>query len=239
MSGTFLTCEASHGLMDIYVASPETDKKLPVIIVLQEAFGVNSHIRSVCDRLAREGFLAAAPELFHRIGRRIEIPYGDRKQFMPYLASLTNDEIIQDVEDTIKFLSDLPTADTSTISTIGFCVGGFASALCGTRLQIEKMISFYGAGMVNPREGIALRPLAPEMNSMKGKSLFFFGGKDASIPHTDIYEIEKALTAAEVPFEVVIFENSDHGFFCDERKSFNQQDASLAWKKCLKFLKNE
>lgn len=239
MSGTFLTTETKHGLMDIYVSSPETKSKLPVIIVLQEAFGVNSHIRSVCDRLAAEGFVAAAPELFHRIGRRIEIPYGERKQFMPYLSALTNDGIIEDVQDTIKFLSDLPTTDTSNISTIGFCVGGFASALCGTRLDVKKMISFYGAGMVNPREGIALHPLISDMHSMKGECLFFFGGKDASIPHSDIHEIQTTLTKAQIPFEVVIYEYSDHGFFCEERKSYNQEDASAAWKKCLNFLKSE
>lgn len=239
MSGTFLTCETKSGLMDIYVSSPESEKKLPVIIVLQEAFGVNTHIRSVCDRLAGEGFVAAAPELFHRLERRVEIPYGERKLFMPFLSQLKNDEIVEDVLDTIHFLKDLPTADTSDLSTIGFCVGGFSSVLCAVRIpEIKKMISFYGAGMVNHREGIALTPLVQELKNIKAQCLFFFGGKDASIPHSDIQAIEQGLTEAQVPFEVNIYENSDHGFFCDERKSYNQTDANLAWKKTLDFLKS-
>lgn len=235
-SENFLTAETQSGLMDIYVASPETESKVPVILVFQEAFGVNSHIRKICDRLAKVGFLAAAPELFHRAGRRIEISYAERQKIMPLLGQMTNEEIIQDAQDTLHFLKDLPNADLSHISTIGFCVGGFASALCATRLDVKRMISFYGAGMVKKRDGIGLEPILDEMDRIQGSCLFFYGGKDASIPRGEINLIEKKLTAAEVPFEVDVFENSDHGFFCDQRKSYNQGDASIAWKKTLKFL---
>jgi carboxymethylenebutenolidase len=237
MSGNFLTCETNQGLMDIYVSSPDIKEKLPVVIVLQEAFGVNAHIRNVCDRLANEGFLAAAPELFHREGRRIEIPYGERRDILPLLGTLSNQKIIQDVRSTINFLEDLPTADTHNINTIGFCVGGFASVLAATKLNIKKMISFYGGGMLHTREGIGLTPIINDMGAIKSKSLFFFGGKDATIPHNDIVEIEKKLKSSKVPSEIVIFENSDHGFFCEERKPYNQVDASQAWKKSISFLK--
>jgi carboxymethylenebutenolidase len=176
-SGSFLTCETNAGLMDIYVASPETKERLPVVIVLQEAFGVNHHIKSVCDRLAREGFLAAAPDLFHREARRIEIPYENRRDFMPLLAKLTNQGIISDVRNTINFLEDLPTADTKLINTMGFCVGGFASVLSATKLSVKKMISFYGGGMVNPRDGIGLSPVINDLGAVKSKCLFFFGVK--------------------------------------------------------------
>lgn len=237
-SENFLTVETQSGLMDVYIATPETDQKVPVVLVFQEAFGVNSHIRNICDRLAREGFLAAAPELFHRAGRRIEIPYTERQKFLPLLGQMTNEDIIHDAQDTLKFLKDLPNADVSSFSTIGFCVGGFASALCATRMDVKKMVSFYGAGMVKRREGIGLEPILDDLNKIKGPCLFFYGGKDVSIPHSDINLIEKKLSASEIPFEVDIFENSDHGFFCDERKTHNQSDASIAWKKTLKFLRD-
>lgn len=236
MSGSFLTCETRKGLMDIYVSSKTTTDKLPVVIVLMEAFGVNGHIRSICDRLAEEGYLAAAPDLYHRFGRRIEVPYEDRKSIMPYIARMTNESIVDDVREAINFLEDLPTADTKNISTLGFCIGGFASVLSGTKLNVKKTISFYGAGMVNAREGMSLTPILPGMSGIKSKCLFFFGGKDASIGQDEIFEIEKKLTASKVPFEVDIFSNSDHGFFCDERKSYNPEDAKVAWNKTLKFL---
>ena len=236
-SENFLTIETQSGLMDVYIASPEAEDKVPVILVFQEAFGVNSHIRNICDRLAKAGFLAVAPELFHRAGRRIEIPYTERQKFMPLLGQLTNEEIVQDARDTVKFLKDITNADLNNISTIGFCVGGFASALCAARMEVKKMVSFYGAGMVKKREGIGLEPILDEMNKIQAPCLFFYGGKDVSIPYSEINLIEKKLTASEIPFEVDIFEHSDHGFFCDQRKSYNQEDASIAWKKTLKFLK--
>lgn len=238
MSGNFLTCETQNGLMDIYVASPVSKEKVPVVIVLMEAFGVNSHIRSVCDRLAAEGYLAAAPDLYHREGRRIEVDYADRKLIMPLLGKLTNQTIIQDVRNTINFLEDLPGANTQVVNTIGFCVGGFASVLSASKLKIEKMISFYGGGMVHSREGMALAPILTDMAAIKSKCLFFFGGQDASISHEDIGTVEKKLTSSKVKFEVVIFEKSDHGFFCDERKSYDPESAKVAWNKSLSFLRS-
>jgi carboxymethylenebutenolidase len=236
--GNFLTCETNQGLMDIYIASPEIKEKVPVVIVLQEAFGVNQHIRSVCDRLAQEGFMAAAPELYHREGRRIDIPYEDRKEMMPLLGRLTNQHIIQDIRTTINFLDDLPYADTQKVHTLGFCVGGFASVLSATKLSIKKMVSFYGGGILHPREGLSLTPVLHEMGAIKSKCLFFFGGQDASISHEDIGEIEKKLTTSKVAFEVVSFENSDHGFFCDQRKVYDEDAASIAWKKTLAFIRD-
>lgn len=238
VSGNFLTCETQQGLMDIYVSSPVSKEKVPVVIVLMEAFGVNAHIRSVCDRLAAEGFLAAAPDLFHREGRKIEVDYANRKDFMPLLGKLTNQGIIQDVRNTINFLEDLPAVNTQVVHTIGFCVGGFASVLCATKLKVDKMISFYGGGMVHPRDGIGLTPIVPEMASIKSKCLFFFGGQDASISHEDIIVIEKKLTSSKVKFEVVIFEKSDHGFFCDERKAYDKESSTVAWNKTLNFLRS-
>lgn len=238
ITGQFLTTETPEGLMDIYVASPETSNKLPVVIVLQEAFGVNHHIQSVCQRFAKEGYLAVAPELFHRKGRRIEIEYTNRQEIMPLLGSLKNDEIIHDVVDTIEFLKTLPTANPSDVSTVGFCVGGFASALCATKIPLRKMIAFYGGGMIHERPGIGLHPILNDLKKLKVPALFFFGGQDASIPPHDVKMLETTLKEAHAPFELEVFPNSDHGFFCDERKVFNQVDASVAWKKTLHFLKS-
>jgi carboxymethylenebutenolidase len=239
MSGKFLTCESRGGLMDVYVAAPAPGPRVPVVIVLQEAFGVNAHIRGICDRLASEGFLAAAPELFHRLGRRVEVPYGDRKLILPYLGKLTNADLVSDVRACINFLDNLPRADTSSVSIVGFCVGGLGAVLCGTKLGLKKIVSFYGAGLVHPREGIALAPLLNDLGQIKARCLFFFGGQDASIPAEDISEVEKKLTASKVPFEVRIFADADHGFFCDERKSYHPEAARSAWIKTVEFLKEE
>lgn len=233
----FLTAETNEGLMDIFVAAPSKEQKHPVVIVLQEAFGVNHHIQSICLRLAQAGFLAIAPDLFHREGRRITVDYSNRKDIMPLLHKLTNDGIVSDVKETVKFLETLPHADTDEINVIGFCVGGFASALVATELDIKRMIAFYGAGMVRPREGFALQPIVNHLKKIKAQSLFFFGGADASIPKEDRDAIKRSLEEGKVDFEIVTFDKSDHGFFCDERKTFDAESAPKAWEKTLTFLR--
>lgn len=234
----FLTVESHTGLMDLYVARPDSPHSHPVVIVLQEAFGVNQHIKDICQRLARAGFLAAAPELYHRQGRHLVASYGERKEFYPLMSKLTNRDIVDDVRTTINFLENLPRVDLTSVSCIGFCVGGFASALCATKLKIDKMISFYGGGIVHAREGFALTPVLEDLKLIKSKSLFFFGGQDASIPDDDVKAIERKMSEAKVPFEVVIFPEADHGFFCDERMSYHPEAAKVAWEKTLKFLRD-
>lgn len=236
--GNFLTVETNTGLMDVYIASPSEKDKHPVVIVLQEAFGVNHHIKDICHRLADEGFLAAAPELYHREGRHLVASYEDRKAFMPLMSTLTNKGIIDDVRNTINFLENLPGADLSRIHCIGFCVGGFAAALCATKLKLDRVVSFYGGGIVHAREGFKLTPLLDDLKLIKSKSLFFFGGQDASIPMEDINVIKEKLASNKVPAEVIVYPEANHGFFCNERKSFNKQAAEAAWRVTLDFFKD-
>src|SRR5205085_2402788 len=138
------------GSMPVFVAAPEGGRH-PVVIVIQEAFGVNHHIKDVCRRFAEQGYVALAPEIYHRKGHHITVSYSEREKIMPLLGTLTNDDLISDVRDVISFLPDLPNVDASKIFTVGFCVGGFASLLCATELSLTAAISFYGGGIVRPR----------------------------------------------------------------------------------------
>jgi len=237
LKGKFITCESKQGAMDIYIARPELKTALPVVIVLQEAFGVNHHIRSICDRLSNEGFIAAAPELFHRMGKHIEIPYTDRTQIMANLEQLTNESILSDVREAINFLESEMGIDTRRINTLGFCVGGFASALCASKLNVHKMISFYGAGMVNYREGFGLQPILGSLKQIKSQCLFFFGEMDGSIPLEEREEIKLKLKEGKVKFQMKIFPSSGHGFFCDERSTYNAEDARNSWEMLISFMK--
>ncbi|HXH31400.1 MAG TPA: dienelactone hydrolase family protein [Bacteriovoracaceae bacterium] len=235
--GNYLTAETPDGLLDIYTASASTQEKLPVVLVLQEAFGVNAHIKNICHRFAGAGYLAMAPELFHRSGRHLQVEYGDRKNFMPLMGNLCNEEIIQDLKHTLHLLAQLPGADPRRVSTVGFCMGGFASVLAAQNFNLQGMVSFYGAGLVQARDGIGLKPIAHELGKVKCRSLFFFGGKDASIPPHEVRALKEKLKTEKVPFDEITFENSDHGFFCDERKTYDQDAAAEAWKITLEFLK--
>lgn len=236
MMSNFLSIETRSGVMDVYAASVEGLTPKPVVIVIMEAFGVNKHIQDVCQRLAKEGFYALAPDLYHRSGRKITVEYGDKK-FLDYMSELTNKAVVDDIRETMTFLENIRGADSQNIFVMGFCVGGFSTMLAATKLPIQGAISFYGAGMVREREMFQLKPIVNDLAQIKCPTLLFFGDKDESIPQNDIQAVETILKENNQDFEIVIYPDSEHGFFCDQRKSFNHSAASKAWKKSLEALK--
>jgi len=233
----YLTVGTPSGSMPVFTCAPE-GKKSPVIIVIQEVFGVNEHIKEICRRFAREGYLALAPEIFHRKGHHITAPYGEREAIMPLLGMLSNENLISDIRDVINFLPELPNADTTRIFAIGFCVGGFASLLAATELPLKGAVSFYGAGLVRPREGLKLRPFIEKLPDSRCPLLLFFGEKDASIPEADRFEIRRVLDENHIPHEMIVFGEADHGFFCDERKTYHPESAKISWVKALDWMKS-
>lgn len=238
LAENYLTIGTPSGAMSVFTAAlEESYRRLPVIIVIQEIFGVNDHIKEVCRRFAREGYLALAPELFHRQGKHVTAPYGAREVVMPLLGSLSNEDLISDVRDVMNFLPELPAANPEKVFAIGFCVGGFAAVLAATELPLSGAISFYGAGVVRPREGILLRPYLEKLPGVKCPLLFFFGERDASITEVDRFEIRRVLDENHVPHEMDVFGDADHGFFCDERKTYQKAAADTAWERTLAWLK--
>lgn len=229
----YLTVETKDGAMQVYFASEETHDLLPVVIVCQEAFGVNHHIKDVCQRLAKAGYLALAPELFHREGAHITIPYNERSQIMSYLGKLTNENLLEDVKATWQFLEKLPHADQQNVFTLGFCMGGFTSLQAAIKLPLRGAISFYGAGVVHERAGIGFKPFHRELAQTQCPLLLIYGEEDVSIPEGDRFAIKSVLDEAHVPHEILVFGKSDHGFFCDERKTYHASAAQEAWKKTL------
>ncbi len=232
----YLTIGTPSGAMPVFTAAPE-NQKCPVVIVIQEVFGVNNHIQEICRRFAAEGFIAMAPELFHRKGNHITADYTAREKIMPLLGLLSNDDLISDIRDVMYFLPNIPNADSSGIFTIGFCVGGFASLLAATELPLTGAISFYGAGLVRPREGLKLSPFVEKLADSKCPLLLFYGEQDASIPEADRFEIRRVLDENHVPHEMVIYGEADHGFFCDERRTFHRNSAKDAWEKSLHWMR--
>lgn len=232
----YLTIPTPDGLMEVYTSASEGDGLLPVVILIQEAFGVNAHIKDVAHRLAKEGFLVLAPELYHRLEKHLQIPYSDRQAFMPIMGTLTNEGMICDLKAVLDFLPQHPRAAFDQVYTLGFCVGGFASMLAATELPIQGAIAYYGAGMVRAREGLKLSPIVGQFPNINCPVLLFFGTDDASIPENDLVEIKKSLTRNTIEHDLIIYPESDHGFFCNERKTYNHSAASKSWQKTITWL---
>jgi carboxymethylenebutenolidase len=233
-----VTLITADGTMNAFLALPEKNQGTSAVIVVQEAFGVNSHIQNTCRRLAKEGFVALAPELFHRSGSGLTFGYSDTQKMMPIFETLNNDAIEMDISAAIRYLTEQQDITSHQIAVLDFCVGGFAALLASCRLDIGTALSFYGGGIVNARPGIGLTPLLDEAANIRVPVLCVFGGKDPHIAPSDIEAIRSEFAKQpEQDHEILVYSQADHGFFCEERPSYHSESARDAWKKTLSWLR--
>jgi carboxymethylenebutenolidase len=221
---------ADGSSMLAYTASPENmTAKTPAILVFQEAFGVNGHIRKVTERFAAEGYLAIAPELFHRTApEKTDISYTDFPTAMPHMQALTAEGLTADLQAAYQWLTQQP-VNTQNIFSVGYCLGGRVSFLANAVLPLKAAVSYYGGG---------LDQLAGQATQLHGRHLFYWGGKDQHIKPENINTIIQAVEDAGKDYVNVKFSYADHGFNCDERASYNETASKEAWALTLAFLKN-
>ncbi|MFD2720770.1 dienelactone hydrolase family protein [Hymenobacter monticola] len=218
--------------MHAYAAFPDSTGPVPGILLLQEAFGVNHHIRSVADRLAAAGYAVVAPELFHRTAAPgLEIAYSDFNTVaMPHYSAITNEGLTADLQAAHGWLTTQPLVMADKIGSIGFCLGGKVSFLANAVLPLAAGVSYYGGGTH------LLKDRADELHA---PHLFFWGGLDAHIKKEHIAEVTDAVEAAGKPFINTVISYADHGFHCDERPSYHPQAAAEAWALTLAFFKEK
>lgn len=218
--------------MSAYVAKPGDRDAHSGIMVLQEAFGVNSHIRNVTDRFAKEGYLAIAPELYHRTAPGFEGDYKNFASVTPHMKAMTVPGAETDLRAAYQWLESRLKSQKNPekIFSVGFCMGGRMSYLANSILPVTKAVSFYGGGIAPD-----LLDRAPNLHA---PMLFFWGGLDKHITAEKRRAVADALTAAGKPFVHVEFSNADHGFFCDERAAYQPQAAREAWALMQEFLRD-
>lgn len=217
--------------IDTYLAIPEAGKPSPAIVVIQEIFGVNAHIRNVCDRLAQLGYVAIAPAIYQRVAPGFEAGYTpeDVKIGRAYKDQTKAEELLSDISATIAYLQTLPEVKPNTIGCIGFCFGGHVAYLAATLPEIKATASFYGAGIPTQTPGGGL-PTIDRTGEIRGTLYAFFGTADSSIPPDHVQQIETALQQQQIPHQIFRYPGAEHGFFCDQRTSYNPEAAADAWK---------
>ncbi len=216
--------ETPDGTMHAYVARPAAGAANG-ILVFQEAFGVNAHIRDVTERLARLGLTAIAPELYHRTADGFESGYDDFEPIRPHMAAVNAETLAADARAAHRWLESQGAARTAAI---GFCMGGRAAFVANATVPLAAAVSFYGGGIAP-----ALLDLAPRQSS---PILMFWGGADAHVPPEQYRAVADALTAAEREHEQVVFSRAGHGFFCNVRASYDAGSARQAWALTRAFL---
>jgi len=230
----FVTTKVSDGTsMRLYVARPAGAAAARGLLVMQEAFGINVHIRDITERFAREGFLAVAPELFHRTGAGFEGRYDDFGSARAHVQELRDPNLEADFRAAYDWLRANGASAGSPIAAVGFCMGGRAAVLAAITLPLECAVSFYGGG-------IAPNPMNPgflnRIKDLKAPVLLFWGGLDQHITPDMRNAAVDALRTASKSYVNVEFSEADHGFFCDARPSYNPVSAAQAWPLTLAFL---
>jgi carboxymethylenebutenolidase len=215
--------------MNAYVATPEGPGKAPAIMVFQEIFGVNPNIRNIAERFAAIGYVAIAPELFHRTAPGFITSYSDLQACMPHMQAMTPDGNIADARAAYDWLQKNPRVAPNATASIGFCMGGRVSFLANSALPLSAAISFYGTAIA---PGFLSRAA-----QQHGPALFFWGGLDTRITRDQTRAVMDAMTEAKKTFVNVDFSDADHGFFCDARANHNERAARQAWDLLVAFLK--
>jgi carboxymethylenebutenolidase len=219
--------------MGAYLAKPEGEGKWPGVVVFQEIFGVNHHIRSVVDRVAAEGYVAVAPEIFHRTAPGLELGYdaAGLQKGIDLMMKAKASELVADTSATLQALKARSDVGGKGFGVMGFCFGGHTTYLTACELPIAAAASFYGGGIAVGAPGNEAPPTVERTGKIKGRVLCLFGEKDGYIPLDQVDKIRKALETTRVRHEVVVYPKVGHGFFCDERPDYDKASADDAWRK--------
>lgn len=217
--GQTVTLKSADGFhLSAYVAKPEGTPRASLVVV-QEIFGVNAHIRSVADRYARDGYIAIAPALYDRDTPHFEVGYSPEDMGKGYaiVQRLDRDKALADIQAAIDYVKSF-----GKVGVVGYCWGGTMAWLSAAELRgFFAAVGYYGGGVL----GLAsLKPNCPTM--------LHFGDLDKHIPVEGVKEF-----AANRPDVPTFIYAADHGFNCDARASFNQAAADLARGRTLEFFK--
>jgi carboxymethylenebutenolidase len=226
-----LELETPDGPMEVYEARPQGAAAHPAIVVLMEAFGLNRHIKSVTERIAREGYVAAAPDLYHREPERV-VPYGELEKAIGIMNRLRDAKVMDDVGALLGHLRSQAYVQSGKLGITGFCMGGRFTYLAAAHhgRDLKAAVAFYGGGIP------AGKPSPLERTPEIGCPIYlFFGAKDPLIPQEHVAAIRQALTEHKKDFAVQVYPEAGHGFFCDDRQSYHEPSAKDAWEKFKDF----
>ena len=222
----------ADGEIPAYRAMPAQGGPFPVVLVVQEIFGVHEHIKDVCRRFAKEGYVAVAPELYARQGDPSK--YTDWKQLYAEIVSKVPDaQVLSDLDAAAAWAGKSSSGDVNRVGVTGFCWGGRITWLYAAHSsRVKAGVAWYGrlAGESTPLQPKYPLDVAAEL---KAPVLGLYGGQDQGIPLADVEKMRAALAAAKSPSEIVVFPDAPHGFNADYRPSYRAEDAREAWKQCL------
>ncbi len=224
-----VTIPVSDGTsMNGHLVIPEGEGPKPAILLYQEIFGVNDHMRRVAARYAELGYIVLAPDLFHRQVENYEAGYDNIGDSIAVAMKYSAEQSEADLRASYDFISKHPQVKSDRVAALGFCMGGRLSFVSNGVSPLRCAISFYGN-------------IAPDklsfINSQSGHLLLIWAGKDAYIPAENVKAAVDACKGAGKAYTSIEFSENNHGFFCDARSDYEAGAASQAWALTSAFLK--
>lgn len=217
--GTMVQFTSNGGTCDGYLAVPESGSG-PGVVVLQEWWGLVDHIKDVCDRFAKAGFVALAPDLYH--GDMTKSPDEAGKLMM----ALNIAETEKDMAGAITYLLSRDECTSKTVGTVGFCMGGQLSLYAASKNHdVSACVVYYG---IHPE-------VHPDLDNLKAPVLGFFAENDSMVTPEDARKLEKELKDRGKSVEIHIYPGVDHAFFNDTNPGYNAEHAKETWERMLKF----
>jgi carboxymethylenebutenolidase len=218
--------DTADGPMRVWSAAPGDGSATGTVLVLQEAFGVNSYIQDVSRRLAAEGYRVLAPDLFHRTGVEV-LRYDEYAKAMTLIADIGAEQIVTDVHAALLL------GGQARAAVVGFCFGGRAAFTAATAVPgLSAAVVFYGPGIAGGPHAVLDRA-----GSITAPVLLHTGAEDPSIPAEQVVATEEALRKAAVRFESHVYPGAGHAFACDARPDrFHPEAARQAWHRTYRFL---
>jgi carboxymethylenebutenolidase len=209
-----------------YVATPTVKEKRPAIIVVQEWWGLNEHMKDVARRYANEGYVAIVPDLYSRLGNKVTADPNEAGQLM---NTLKQEDGLKDLQATVSYVKTNPATDPASIGVTGFCMGGsYALMLPCVSRDIKAAVPYYGQV---PNPDTPLQQLACPV-------LYIYGEDDGWITKADVQRLAAALKRYNKPGEVKTYPGAPHAFFNDTRKDvYKPAEAKDAWARTLAFFK--
>lgn len=224
------------GEIPAYRAMPATGRNFPVVLVVQEIFGVHEHIQDLCRRFAKMGYLAIAPELFARQGDVSQL--SDIQEIISTVVSKVPDEqVMSDLDATVAWAKNSSKGNTAKLGITGFCWGGRIVWLYAAHNRnLDAGVAWYGR-LVG--ESTPLTPQYPidVVDELKAPVLGLYAGQDEYIPNEQVEQMRQALTAAGHESQIMLYPDTPHGFLADYRPTYRKQAAEDAWKRMLAWFK--
>ena len=225
----------SDGRIPAYRAMPSQGRSFPVVLVVQEIFGVHEHIKDVCRRFAKLGYLAVAPELYARQGDVSKLSEID--EIRKVVAKVSDGQVMADLDATVAWVKTSGEGNIEKLGVTGFCWGGRIVWLYAAHsTQLKAGVAWYGRLVGKASELQSKHPIDVAA-SLKAPVLGLYGGNDQGIPLDTVEQMQQALKAADSPSRIIVYPDTPHAFHADYRPSYRKEQAQDGWNRLQAWFK--